>query len=82
MYNQHSDPNEDPLCNMCCPSAEHSVIPCTPELAPFRKALHVVYYTEIVSTLLRMFLFGLFNGLLNLITVWIVWMGYATMHFC
>jgi len=39
-------------------------------------------YGEIVCTIFRIMLFGAMNGLFNLISLWIDYMGYATMHFC
>lgn len=39
-------------------------------------------YGEGVNTIFKVMLFGMLNGLFNLISIWITYMGYATMHFC
>ena len=74
--------DEDPCCVACCPSPENSIVVCTEQLEPYRKLLYLVVWGEVVSSLLRVFLFDPFSGLLSAISIWIDYMGYATLHFC
>ena len=39
-------------------------------------------YGEIGMALCRAYTLGFFTGLLHLITMWIDYLGYATMHYC
>mmetsp|Transcript_20815 Transcript_20815/g.25456 ORF Transcript_20815/g.25456 Transcript_20815/m.25456 type:complete len:136 (+) Transcript_20815:121-528(+) len=39
-------------------------------------------YGEVGVALCRAFTLGFFTGLLHLITMWIDYLGYATMHYC
>ena len=67
---------------VCCPSPNNPVIAPVGKPAKSRKLLQVVMYLEIVVCIVKMMLFGTFNGLLNLVSVWIDYMAYATMHYC
>lgn len=67
---------------MCCPSPSASVIQPIGKARMWRKALLFAIYAEVASCIIRMVLFGTLDGLLNLIGVWILYLAYATMHFC
>jgi hypothetical protein len=74
------DPNE--CQRQCCPSPSDSVIVPNSKTAFKRKLLLWCVYGEAVNTIFKVVLFGMVNGLFNLISIWITYMGYATMHFC
>lgn len=68
---------------MCCPHPSLSVIqPNTPKLTLYRKLLLYVVYGEIGNSICKGILFGPISGLFNLVSIWIDYMGYATMHYC
>lgn len=70
------------MSSMCCPSPSQSVIPPVGDAAKARKALYAAMWGEVACSVAKLMLFGTFSGLLNLISVWICYMAYATMHFC
>ena len=45
-------------------------------------ALRAIMFGEIGAAVGRAYVFGFMTGALHLISMWIDYMGYATMHFC
>ena len=74
--------DEDPCCAMCCPSPEHSVIAETHQTTLYRKGLYGIMIGDISVAAGKVFLFSPMNAAMQGITVWIDYLGYATMHFC
>ena len=66
----------------CCPSPDQAVIIPDRSLERQRKALYALMYGEVGVALCRAYTLGFFTGLLHLITMWIDYLGYATMHYC
>ena len=66
----------------CCPNADSSVISPTKNVARERLALKALMYGEIGVAIGRGFVFGFMTGALHLLSMWIDYMGYATMHYC
>jgi hypothetical protein len=66
----------------CCPSPDHPIIPNAKHLETKRKALYAIMWGDVFASICMGFIFGINQGLLRLVTVWIDYMGYATMHFC
>lgn len=66
----------------CCPSADEPVIPCAKHLELKRKALYALTWGEGAASVCYGYIFGFEAGLLHLVSVWINYMGYATMHYC
>lgn len=67
---------------MCCPSPHNSVIQPDRKTSKLRQLLLFLTYGETVNVFLKAVLFGMLTGLFNLVSVWITYMGYATMHHC
>eukprot|EP00349_Pseudokeronopsis_sp_Brazil_P006548 CAMPEP_0202966778 /NCGR_PEP_ID=MMETSP1396-20130829/11338_1 /ASSEMBLY_ACC=CAM_ASM_000872 /TAXON_ID= /ORGANISM="Pseudokeronopsis sp., Strain Brazil" /LENGTH=124 /DNA_ID=CAMNT_0049691017 /DNA_START=12 /DNA_END=386 /DNA_ORIENTATION=- len=66
----------------CCPSPEHTAfIPDTLSLR-HRKNLRFIMYGQVGVAFAKMVLYSPLSGLLQLITLWIAYMAWATMHFC
>ena len=68
--------------NGCCPSPDDPVIVPNEKTAKMRSALHSIMYGEIGAAIGRAFIFGFTTGVAHLISMWIDYMGYATMHYC
>ena len=66
----------------CCPTADNPVIPLTKNNYLERLALRLIMLGEIGAAIGRAYVFGFMTGALHLISMWIDYMGYATMHFC
>ena len=66
----------------CCPNIDTPVIPLTKNNNLERQALRLIMYGEIGAAIGRAYVFGFMTGALHLISMWIDYMGYATMHFC
>ena len=67
---------------MCCPHPSASIIQPTGQAGFYRKFLLWVVYGEIVNSVFKAVLFGILSGVFNLVSIWIDYMGYATMHYC
>ena len=69
-------------CSILCPHpTKNRMIEPVGAAGKMRSALLIVILGEIASIAIKVKLFGL-TSLLALIAVWIVYVGYATMHFC
>ena len=66
----------------CCPSPEHPAISPSPLSLRHRKNLRYLMYGQAGVCLAKMILYSPFAGIMQLITLWIIYMGWATMHFC
>lgn len=66
----------------CCPSPDNPVIIPNQKTVPMRKALYAFMCGEVGAAICRAYTLGVLTGLLHLITLWIDYLGYATMHFC
>ena len=66
----------------CCPRADNPMIKLDLHHKKLQLALRLIYFGEIGASIARANLFGFMSGVLHLISVWIDYMGYATMHFC
>ena len=66
----------------CCPSPNNPVILPTLKTERQRKSLHALMYGEVGAAVCRAYTFGFLTGLLHLISMWIDYLGYATMHYC
>jgi hypothetical protein len=66
----------------CCPSPENPVIVPNPDSLKHRRFMRYVMYGQFFMSFSKMLLFGFFSGLLQLISVWIAYNAWATMHFC
>ena len=66
----------------CCPSPDHPIIGPTPEALKMRKYLRFVLYGQIAYIICKSMLFGFISGLFQCITMWIIYVSWATMHWC
>jgi len=66
----------------CCPSPDTPVITPNDKTMYFRTTLRAIMYGEIGAAIGRAYVFGFMTGALHLVSMWIDYMGYATMHFC
>ena len=66
----------------CCPSPDEPVIEPTAHTAKLRSALRAIMYGEAGAAIGRAYIFGFTTGVAHLISLWIDYMGYATMHHC
>lgn len=66
----------------CCPNPEHPVISTTPQTLKHRRMLRYVLYGCCYVVLVKFFIWGTLSGILSLISVWIAYNAWATMHFC
>ena len=66
----------------CCPSADYPVIMPTIKTSKERLALQAIMYGEIGAAIGRAYIFGFLTGAMHMISMWIDYMGYATMHYC
>ena len=82
MFNRDLSHEEDPCCMMCCPSPEHSVIAECEETAKYRRVLYGLMFGDGLVLIGKIFLFTPFNAAMQGISIWIDYLGYATMHFC
>ena len=67
---------------ICCPSPDEPVIEPNTKTLKMRSALQAIMYGEIGAAIGRAYIFGFTTGLFHLVSMWIDYMGYATMHFC
>ncbi len=70
------------LQSMCCPSPRDSVIQPIGPTVLYRKLLLWICYGEIGNCIFKGILFGVISGIFNLVSLWIDYLGYATMHYC
>ena len=76
------DPNS-PSAQMCCPDpATSAVIPEDAETGPVRRKLHFLFKAQIPATVLWMIVGGPFAIINQLLMLWMIYLCYATMHFC
>lgn len=66
----------------CCPSPNNPVIEPNSKTVVQRKCLYALMYGEIGQALCRAYTLGFLTGVLHLISLWIDYLGYATMHYC
>ena len=66
----------------CCPSPSNPIIPLTENNKMERLSLYLLMIGEIGAAIGRAYVFGFMTGALHLVSMWIDYMGYATMHFC
>jgi len=66
----------------CCPSPNNPVIIPNTSTAIQRKCLYAIMFGEVGAAICRAYTFGFLTGLLHLISIWIDYLGYATMHYC
>lgn len=66
----------------CCPSPSNPVIVPNQKTESQRKSLHAIMYGEIGAAICRAYTLGFLTGVLHLLTIWIDYLGYATMHYC
>ena len=66
----------------CCPSPSNPVIEPNSKTQKERLTLYAIMYGEVGSALCRAYTLGFLTGLLHLISLWIDYLGYATMHYC
>ena len=67
---------------MCCPHpTKNRMIEPVGTAAKMRSILLLLMLGEIAAIVIKIRLFG-FSSLLGLIAVWIIYVAYATMHFC
>lgn len=66
----------------CCPNPDEPVIPPLKHLEIKRKALLALTWGEAAACVCYGYIFGFEAGMLHLVSVWINYMGYATMHYC
>ena len=67
---------------ICCPSPDQPVIQPTEKTTRYRKALYAFMFGEIGGAIARAYIFGLLTGIFHLISIWIDYSAYATMHYC
>ena len=66
----------------CCPMADQPMIVPNQKTSMQRKALYAIIYGEVGAGIGRAYIFGFLTGALHMVTIWIDYMGYATMHYC
>jgi len=66
----------------CCPSPNNPVIVPNMRTSNMRKAIYAIMYGEVGAAICRAYTFGFLTGVLHLISMWIDYLGYATMHYC
>jgi hypothetical protein len=67
---------------VCCPNPDEAVIKADERIMKIRKILYYCLYFELLNCILKTYCFSLLTGMLCLIAVWIVYLAYATLHFC
>ena len=68
--------------SICCPNPRDSVIVPDQRTAPLRKLLLYTCYAEGSISVAKMLVFSFLTGFFNLIALWILYLSYATMHYC
>jgi hypothetical protein len=70
--------------DQCCPSPDFPVIDPLehPEALKQRKRLRWLFNGQIVVILCKVWVFGLLNGIFQLINLWMVYNAWATLHWC
>ena len=68
--------------NFCCPNPDNTVIQPDAKAWSLRKQLRFVIFGEIFAVVAKFILLSPFSGLMQLISMWIVYVAWATMHFC
>ena len=66
----------------CCPSVDEPVICLTASLKTLRMALRALMWGDMGAAIGRAYVFGFMTGALHLVSMWIDYMGFATMHYC
>ena len=66
----------------CCPSPNNPVISPNSEALKHRMFLKYLCYGECAIILTKLLLFGIFAGIMQLITLWLIYSCYAKMHYC
>ena len=66
----------------CCPSPEFPVILPQAENLRHRKQLRYLFYGQIFIIFGKTLTMGVLSGILQLITLWILYTSWATMHYC
>ena len=68
--------------NACCPNPDYPVIVPSIESYRMRKFLRYVLYGKIGYIIIYSILFGIFSGILQMISLWMIYSAWATMSFC
>jgi len=66
----------------CCPSPENTIIQPDNMALRHRRRLRLLMYGQVIVFAAKMVLFGALSAFFQLINVWIIYMAWATMHFC
>ena len=67
---------------ICLPDPANSVIPEDNDTAPYRQKLEWLMKGQMVYILFKMALFGIIAGVFQLMTLWMIYLAWSTMHFC
>jgi len=65
-----------------CFSVDEPVIPLSDKNLRFRLALRALMFGELGAAISRAYVFGFMTGAMHLLSIWIDYMGYASMHYC
>ena len=66
----------------CFPNPAHPVIPATSGNLKHRRYLRYLMYGQFYVAFVKFLIWGPLSGILQLISVWMVYNAWATMHFC
>lgn len=66
----------------CCPSPEEPIIQPDERAKKLRAFLHLIYYGQMINVGIRFLMLGPWAGIFQLINLWVIYVSYATMHFC
>jgi hypothetical protein len=65
-----------------CFSVDEPVIPLSDKNLRLRLALKALMIGELGAAVGRAYVFGFMTGAMHLLSIWIDYMGYASMHYC
>ncbi len=68
--------------SFCCPSPQNPVIQPDQKAFAHRKNIRFLIYGQLFTMIGKFILLGPLSGIMQLISVWIVYSSWASMHFC
>jgi hypothetical protein len=70
------------MMDVYCFAIDEPVIQLTPKTKRLRIALGLLMIGEVGAAVGRGYVFGFKQGLMHLLSVWVDFMGYSSMHYC
>ena len=65
-----------------CPSTQETAVEPDDRGKNLRKILHFLYYGELLLVGLKFFTIGSWQGIFQLVNLWVIYTSYATLNFC